>query len=138
MNESPGQTEIAYLVSGARLDDESVGPLFASCAEAHVIARTAIAGVGGTVRILRDSDRGWVEVARYTDTGRYPAPDRFGFGHFFDSDPATAPTGRRGSPRVRAAVRRVWLRVRPRARRRAVQTGPPAQKAQTASRRPRS
>ncbi|GGM23785.1 hypothetical protein GCM10007977_026150 [Dactylosporangium sucinum] len=30
MNESPSQAETAYLVSGATLDDESVGPLFAA------------------------------------------------------------------------------------------------------------
>lgn len=40
-----------------------------TAAEAHAIARTAIAGVGGTVRILRNGDIGWQEVARYTDTG---------------------------------------------------------------------
>jgi hypothetical protein len=60
-----------YLVSGATLADESVGPLFATAADAHRIARTAIAGLGGTVRILRDSTGGWIEVARYTDTGQY-------------------------------------------------------------------
>jgi hypothetical protein len=63
----------AFLVSGATLDDESVGPLYATAAEAHLIARTTIAGVGGTVRILRDSPDGWLEVARYTDTGRHAA-----------------------------------------------------------------
>lgn len=69
--ESHSEAEQAYLVSGALLDDESVGPLFATCAEAHTIARTAIARVGGTVRILRNGAGGWIEVARYTDTGRY-------------------------------------------------------------------
>lgn len=67
------QADTAFLVSGATLDDESVGPLYAGAAEAHRLARTAITGVGGTVRILRDSVRGWLEVARYTDTGRHPA-----------------------------------------------------------------
>ncbi len=60
-----------YLVSGATLDGESVGPLFLTATEAHDVARKAITGIGGTVRILRDGDAGWVEVARYTDTGRY-------------------------------------------------------------------
>lgn len=63
--------DAAFLVSGATLDDEPVGPLYAGAAEAHRIARTSIAGVGGTVRILRDSQGGWVEVARYTDSGRH-------------------------------------------------------------------
>lgn len=67
------QADAAYLVSGATLDDEPVGPLYADAADAHRIARTAIAGVGGTVRILRDSPAGWLEVARYTDTGRFRA-----------------------------------------------------------------
>lgn len=65
--------DAAFLVSGATLGDEPVGPLYATAAEAHRIARTAIAGVGGTVRILRDSPDGWLEVARYTDTGRHRA-----------------------------------------------------------------
>lgn len=58
-----------YLVSGALLDDEPVGPVYVSCAEAQTLARTVIARVGGTARILRNGDDGWVEVARYTDTG---------------------------------------------------------------------
>lgn len=58
-----------YQVTGALLTDERVGPLYASCAEAQTLARAAIATVGGTARILRQSDDGWVEVARYTDTG---------------------------------------------------------------------
>lgn len=61
--------DAAYLVSGALLDDEPVGPLYATGDKAHLIARTAIAGVGGTVRILRGSPGGWLEVARYTDAG---------------------------------------------------------------------
>jgi len=65
--------DAAFLVSGATLADESIGPLFAGSLEAHRVARTAIAGVGGTVHILRDSPGGWLEVARYTDTG--PGPD---------------------------------------------------------------
>ncbi len=63
--------DAVYLVSGATLADESVGPLFAGAADAHRIARTSIAGLGGTVRILRSGDAGWIEVARYTDTGQY-------------------------------------------------------------------
>jgi hypothetical protein len=63
------QADAAFLVSGATLDDESIGPLFATAGEAHRIARTAIVGVGGTARILRDGVGGWREVARYTDTG---------------------------------------------------------------------
>src|ERR1700755_1405249 len=65
--------DAAYLVSGALLTDESVGPLFTTAAEAHSLARTLIAGIGGTVRILRDGPAGWTEVARYTDTGLYAA-----------------------------------------------------------------
>jgi hypothetical protein len=64
-------SEWTYLVSGVTLDDELVGPLYASCSEAHTVARTAIATMGGTARILRSSDAGWVEVARYTDTGMH-------------------------------------------------------------------
>lgn len=63
--------DAAFLVSGATLDDESIGPLWASCADAHRLARTVIAKVGGTVRILRNGPGGWFEVARYTDTGRH-------------------------------------------------------------------
>jgi hypothetical protein len=59
----------AFLVSGVRRDDTPVGPLYATSADAHDVARKAITGVGGAVRILRDGDAGWVEVARYTDTG---------------------------------------------------------------------
>ncbi|GGM52511.1 hypothetical protein ACFFX1_55550 [Dactylosporangium sucinum] len=70
--------DAAYLVSGVLLDDEPVGPLYATAAEAHRIARTAIAGVGGTVRILRDGPAGWIEVARYTDTGQYATSRRSG------------------------------------------------------------
>lgn len=62
--------DAAFLVSGATLDDEPVGPLWATSMEAHRIARTAIAGIGGVVRILRDGVKGWTEVARYTDSGR--------------------------------------------------------------------
>lgn len=74
------QADTAFLVSGATLDDESVGPLYATAAEAHRLARTAIAGVGGTVRILRDSVGGWLEVARYSDTGQYASSRRLGLG----------------------------------------------------------
>ncbi|MER7280542.1 hypothetical protein ABT369_39495 [Dactylosporangium sp. NPDC000244] len=65
--------DAAYLVSGATLTDESIGPLYATAVDAHRIARTAIAGPGGTVRILRGGEGGWIEVARYTDTGRHAA-----------------------------------------------------------------
>jgi len=61
-------------VSGATTDGESVGPTFAPARLAHLLARTAIAGIGGTVRILRSGAGGWVEVARYTDTGRSGVP----------------------------------------------------------------
>lgn len=61
--------EQGYMVAGLLLDDEPLGPLYATCAEAQTVARTAIAKMGGTARILRSSDAGWVEVARYTDTG---------------------------------------------------------------------
>ena len=67
------EPERTFLVSGATLDGESVGPLFLPSAEAHDLARKAVAGVGGAVRILRDCDGGWVEVARYTDSGRHPS-----------------------------------------------------------------
>jgi hypothetical protein len=77
------QADAAFLVSGATLDDESVGPLYADAAEAHRLARTVIAGVGGTVRILRDSPGGWLEVARYTDTGQYMAGRRSSLGVWF-------------------------------------------------------
>lgn len=80
MDEPDEQQEAAYLVSGATLDDESVGPLYATAAEAHIIARTVIAGIGGTARILRDSADGWVEVARYTDTGQYASARGLGLG----------------------------------------------------------
>jgi hypothetical protein len=63
--------DAAFLVSGATLDDAPVGPLYATSVDAHRIARTAIASVGGTVRILRCEGGGWCEVARYTDTGRH-------------------------------------------------------------------
>jgi hypothetical protein len=63
------EPEGIYLVSGATLDDEPVGPLFLPAADAHDVARKTIAGIGGTVGILRDGEAGWVEVARYTDTG---------------------------------------------------------------------
>ncbi len=72
------EPEGIYLVSGATLDGESVGPLFLPSADAHAVARKTIAGIGGTVRILRDSDCGWLEVARYTDSGRHPAPRGMG------------------------------------------------------------
>lgn len=72
--------EAAFLVSGATLDDESVGPLYVNSVEAHKLARTAIAGVGGTVRILRDGADGWREVARYTDTGQHARARHPGLG----------------------------------------------------------
>lgn len=92
--------EAAYLVSGSLLDDESIGPLFATCAEAHTLARTAIAGVGGTVRILRNSADGWIEVARYTDTGRYSNGRITGLGSWAviaaaEDEPVTLPSARR-------------------------------------------
>lgn len=52
------------------MDGESVGPTMVPAGKAHHIARTSIAGIGGTVRILRSAAGGWIEVARYTDTGR--------------------------------------------------------------------
>lgn len=70
----------AFLVSGLRLDDTPVGPLYADCTEAHAVARTSIAGIGGTARILRSSDGGWVEVARYTDTGMHSGGRGVGLG----------------------------------------------------------
>jgi hypothetical protein len=73
MDEPRSAADLAFLVSGATLDNESVGPLYATAFEAHDLARKAIAGIGGTVRILRDSVAGWIEVARYTDTGQYVA-----------------------------------------------------------------
>lgn len=63
--------DAGYLICGATLDDESIGPRYTTAMEAHRLARTAIAGPGGTVRILRSGDTGWTEVARYTDTGRH-------------------------------------------------------------------
>lgn len=63
----------AYLVSGTTLDDETIGPLHATAMEAHRLARTAIAKAGGTACILRDSPAGWLEVARYTDSGPGPS-----------------------------------------------------------------
>jgi hypothetical protein len=65
----------AYLVSGATLDGASIGPMFATAREAHDVARQAITGIGGTVRILRNLE-GWREVARYTDTGKRPTERR--------------------------------------------------------------
>lgn len=65
------ETDSAYLVAGLLLDDEPVGPVYVSCSEAQTVARAAIATFGGTARILRSGDNGWVEVARYTDTGSY-------------------------------------------------------------------
>jgi hypothetical protein len=70
--------DAGYLLSGATLAGESVGPVFAPASQAHVMARTAIAGIGGTVRILRSAAGGWVEIARYTDTGRYRMPGALG------------------------------------------------------------
>lgn len=70
----------AFLVSGVRLDDTPVGPLYADCTEAHATARTSIGGIGGTARILRSSDGGWVEVARYTDTGMHSSGRSMGLG----------------------------------------------------------
>lgn len=93
------ERDTAYLVSGMRLDDESIGPLFAAAVEAHAMARTAIAGVGGTVRILRDSADGWREVARYTDTGRYSNGRLTGLGSWAviaaDEDEPDWPSARR-------------------------------------------
>lgn len=65
------ESDSVYLVSGILLDDEPVGPVYATCGEAQAMARAAIATMGGTARILRDSDSGWVEVACYTDTGMH-------------------------------------------------------------------
>jgi hypothetical protein len=62
--------EHAYVVSGATLDGDSIGPVFATARQAHAMARTAIAGIGGTVRVLRHTSDGWREIARYTDTGK--------------------------------------------------------------------
>lgn len=65
----PDTSRPTYLVSGARMDGMPVGPAFAPVLEAHAVARTSIAGIGGTVDVWRYTALGWVAVARYTDTG---------------------------------------------------------------------
>jgi hypothetical protein len=72
--------EASYLVSGATLDGESVGPSLVPAATAHHMARISITGIGGTVRILRSAGGGWVEVAQYTDAGGRRTPDGAGSG----------------------------------------------------------
>lgn len=66
--------DVVYLLSGATRAGDAIGPIFAVGLDAHALARRSLAPIGGTVRLLRPSDDGWREVARYTDGGQYPHP----------------------------------------------------------------